>query len=129
MSDRDLRRFRRKLLEMRARVASGVEHVSDALQEDINQNANESRVPVHLADVAPRAMEAEVRVLEMEQNQLSEIDEALRAIDEGTYGRCEECERPISDERLDALPFAQLCIECARNAQPVDQLRYEPKSW
>lgn len=42
------------------------------------------------------------------------IDAALARLDEGTYGVCERCGRPIAEERLEALPYATTCIECAR---------------
>ena len=44
---------------------------------------------------------------------LSDIDNALAKIDAGTYGICERCGRPIGEDRLEAMPAARLCIECA----------------
>jgi RNA polymerase-binding protein DksA len=44
---------------------------------------------------------------------LSDIDNALAKIDTGTYGICEQCGRPIGEDRLEAMPAARLCIECA----------------
>jgi DnaK suppressor protein len=44
---------------------------------------------------------------------LAEVNDALKALDRGTYGRCERCGRWISEERLRVLPFADLCIRCA----------------
>ena len=44
---------------------------------------------------------------------LSDIDNALAKIDAGTYGMCERCGRPIGEDRLEAMPAARLCIECA----------------
>jgi len=44
---------------------------------------------------------------------LSDIDEALTKLDNGTYGICENCSRPIGDARLEAMPAARLCIACA----------------
>ena len=41
---------------------------------------------------------------------LSDIDEALNKLDNGTYGICEECGRPIGEARLEAMPAARLCI-------------------
>ena len=49
--------------------------------------------------------------------QLREIDAALKRIDEGSYGDCERCERPINPRRLDADPTARLCIDCASSAE------------
>ena len=44
---------------------------------------------------------------------LREFDDALSKLDAGTYGRCEECEGPITEARLEAMPAARLCITCA----------------
>ena len=44
---------------------------------------------------------------------LSDIDEALNKIDNGTYGVCERCSGPIGEPRLEAMPAARLCIACA----------------
>jgi len=45
---------------------------------------------------------------------LAEVDAALRRLDDGTYGACLRCGRPIAPERLEALPWAAHCIECQR---------------
>jgi RNA polymerase-binding transcription factor DksA len=44
---------------------------------------------------------------------LQEIEEALNKFDAGTYGQCELCGKPIGDARLEAMPAARLCIDCA----------------
>ena len=44
---------------------------------------------------------------------LSEVEAALHSIEEGEYGICRRCEEPISDARLNALPWTRLCLECA----------------
>jgi len=44
---------------------------------------------------------------------LHEIDDALAKFDDGTYGRCESCEGAIAPDRLEAMPAARLCIDCA----------------
>ncbi|HWC72244.1 MAG TPA: TraR/DksA C4-type zinc finger protein [Actinomycetota bacterium] len=46
------------------------------------------------------------------RSNLRDVDHALAKMDAGTYGACERCGRPIAPERLDALPWAMLCIEC-----------------
>jgi len=44
---------------------------------------------------------------------LSQVEDALRKLDEGTYGACERCGKPIGDARLEAKPEARRCIDCA----------------
>ena len=46
--------------------------------------------------------------------ELGRVDSALRKLDDGTYGSCENCGNPIAPERLEAIPWAPLCIDCAR---------------
>jgi DnaK suppressor protein len=48
--------------------------------------------------------------------ELGRVDAALRAIDAGTYGTCPTCGNPIDPERLEAIPWAPTCIDCARKA-------------
>lgn len=47
------------------------------------------------------------------RQRITEVDDALHRIDEGTYGRCEQCGRPIAADRLAVRPFARRCIACA----------------
>ena len=50
--------------------------------------------------------------------ELQRVEAALRKLDAGTYGACESCGNPIAPERLEAIPWAPLCIDCARKATP-----------
>jgi DnaK suppressor protein len=49
---------------------------------------------------------------QMKAESLAQIDNAILRLDEGVYGTCEECEEEIGAPRLQALPFATLCIRC-----------------
>jgi DnaK suppressor protein len=51
---------------------------------------------------------------ERNEQHLAEVERALARMDAGTYGRCPSCGQQIAAERLDALPWAALCIECQR---------------
>lgn len=53
----------------------------------------------------------------LEQEKLLQIEAALQRLDDGTYGRCAECAQPINPERLEALPYATLCIDCQRQQE------------
>ena len=52
-----------------------------------------------------------------EKSQLAQVDAALAALDAGTYGTCRSCGMPIAPARLEAIPWAQLCIDCAAKAR------------
>lgn len=47
-----------------------------------------------------------------ERNVLWQIDEAIKKLDDGSYGDCEKCSEPISEGRIEAFPFTTLCIDC-----------------
>lgn len=57
-------------------------------------------------------------MVEQLEEQLDETKEALKRIEAGTYGRCTNCGNFILPERLEALPSAELCIDCQRKAGP-----------
>ncbi|RMF86040.1 MAG: TraR/DksA family transcriptional regulator [Nitrospinota bacterium] len=65
-------------------------------------------------DVASHSYSKEVTLGlgENERNKLRLIEEALRKIEEGSYGKCEECEEEIPFKRLELLPFARYCVSC-----------------
>ena len=54
----------------------------------------------------------QIALLEARTQERIQLDEALRRLDEGTYGICEDCEEAISPARLRALPFARRCVTC-----------------
>jgi RNA polymerase-binding protein DksA len=109
-----LKHFREQLINLRTRVGGEVNSVAQALQEEVNVNANLSSAPVHLADVASGMVDADVEVLHTERGILEQINDALGRLDHGTYGVCENCGTPINEERLKALPYAATCVRCAR---------------
>jgi DnaK suppressor protein len=57
------------------------------------------------------------QLLEVESRELTQIEDALERLTEGTFGLCEDCEKPIPLSRLQALPYATECIECKRKAE------------
>lgn len=54
---------------------------------------------------------------EREREALREIDEALERLEEGSFGVCQECGEEIVEARLQALPYATLCVECKSNQE------------
>jgi RNA polymerase-binding protein DksA len=100
-----------RLLQLRTALAQSMEIVaSDACPEP----GDASAVATHPGDAGTDASDRDLalRLLYLEQNTLVEIDEALRRIEEGTYGICEMSGEPIPIRRLEALPFARLTVEC-----------------
>jgi len=71
------------------------------------------------ADQAGQLVEKELQfeLSDNERNQLDQIEGALRKMDKGTYGLCEQCGNPINKLRIKALPFARYCIGCQNNSE------------
>ena len=69
-----------------------------------------------------------LRQLSTHRETLLKIDEAVRKIKEGTYGKCEDCGEDISVERLKVLPFAIYCIDCQEKREQIEELERERRS-
>jgi DnaK suppressor protein len=61
--------------------------------------------------------ELDLALRERVENRIDQLEEALERLEEGTYGICSHCGRPIDVERLEALPQTDLCIHCARELE------------
>ena len=66
-----------------------------------------------------------LNLLTSEHDIMFEIEQALQRLTEGSYGRCELCESAISSARLEAVPFARMCISCQSHREK-DRPRYQP---
>jgi RNA polymerase-binding protein DksA len=120
MSTLDTDHFKELLLAERGRV----QHALDFLHGDspgsiTDETGEETTIDNHLADTATVTHDREVdyTLEENSEQVLSEIDAALKRIEEGTYGTCTNCGKPVGEERLEARPWATLCIDDARNAR------------
>jgi DnaK suppressor protein len=121
MSTIDVDSFKTRLLQERERTVKAISYLHEenrATTED-EQRELSGGLDNHLADIATYTYDRELdSTLEgAEAEHLSHIETALRRIEEGTFGSCEGCTRPISPERLEAMPWATLCIDCKRLAE------------
>lgn len=119
---------RKKASRLSSKIKSQIEQIRQMLidrrrelMEGINRGYREARQRDvdHVGDEADMAMEAadsdlNLRLAEKESLEITQIEDALHKIDEGTYGLCERCSRPILFRRLEALPFATMCVDCKR---------------
>ena len=106
MNDTQVEYFRRKLLSWKSDLMSDSKDTIETLQD------NTRAIP----DISDRASEETDRALELrtrdrQRKLVSKIDSALRRIEEGEYGYCEETGEPISLLRLDARPIATMSLE------------------
>jgi RNA polymerase-binding protein DksA len=120
MSVIDVDRFREVLLEERRRVEAAIENLHADHPGTMSDETGEDAVyDNHLADTATETYDRELdyTLEENSEHLLAEIDGALKRIEEDTYGVCSNCGKPIPEERLEALPWATLCIGCQRGRE------------
>ena len=120
MTSVDTSRFREALLEERRRVVAAIENLHEEHPGSISDETGEDAVyDNHLADTATETFERELdyTLEENSEHVLAEIDAALERIEEATYGICTNCAKPIPEERLEARPWATLCIDCQRERE------------
>ena len=112
----DTERFRTRLQDERRRVESALDNLRHENAGSMDDEVDESRLGNHMAETASVTTDREIdySLEENEERVLAAIDAALGRIDAGTYGRCERCGREIEELRLDAIPWATLCIDDKR---------------
>ena len=123
MNKQELKHFKNKLNEEKNRITDLIKQLDDNGMTKFNaETASElSFYDNHPADIASETFEVEKgRALEAnEMSLLDKINDALRAIDDGTYGKCKACGKDIDKERLEFLPYAVNCIKCQDSISAV----------
>ena len=113
MSTTDLTLHRGILLALRARLQGDMTQMEDnALNKEHNTT---TRMPTDMAELGSGNFDQELTLslLGSEKDALDQIDGALKRIEDGSYGRCEECGVKIPGSRLEAIPYAAQCVRCA----------------
>jgi DnaK suppressor protein len=90
-----------------------------ALDGDLSMLQSLSQEGGDVMDAAMDTAQDEIssQLVEVESRELSQIEDALNRFKDGLYGDCEICSKPIPIARLQAVPYAVTCIECARNQE------------
>ncbi len=117
MMDTDVARQRLEEERTRLEQVRSDQHESDESESD--SLGELSHMDQHQADVGTETFEREkdLSILENVEAELADIEHALARLNDGTYGTCEACGRPIDDARLEALPAARLCLEDQAQAE------------
>lgn len=113
LNARDLDHFRKLLMDKRAELRGDVSALKSQAFGSSEQVGDESRMPLHMADLGSDNFEHELTLalVEGEQVILREIEEALERIDKRTFGICLATGRPVGKKRLSAKPWAKYCYE------------------
>jgi DnaK suppressor protein len=103
-----------KLLQLRDAMVDSMAGVAKDNLRSRAEGSEASAFGMHQADAGSDAYDRDfaLSLLSQEQDALYEIDQALKRIELGTYGKCEMSGKPISHARLEAIPFARFTVEC-----------------
>jgi RNA polymerase-binding protein DksA len=122
MTSVDVEHFRQTLLEERRRIVAAIEYLHEenpgSLEDETGELVSGS-VDNHMGDTATATFDRELdyTLEENSEHVLAAIDAALRRIDDGTFGTCRSCGKPIAPERLQAIPWTTQCIDCRRREE------------
>ncbi|MEZ0228103.1 MAG: TraR/DksA family transcriptional regulator, partial [Planctomycetota bacterium] len=113
------------LAEIKTELLRKKQELGSAVSSELD-DMREAAEGHHLADMDDLGGDAhdeetQFKILEIEAAEIGQIDMALERIVAGTFGLCEQCEKPITADRLRALPFTNLCINCKRQQEANDR--------
>ncbi|MDP9131665.1 MAG: TraR/DksA C4-type zinc finger protein [Nitrospirota bacterium] len=117
--------LQRMLLGKRQEIIREIEgNLGQSLTEDQQRRLESAR------DVGDQALmdldrELGISLMEMRNRRRQAIDEALTRLNEGTYGICAECGIEVSEKRLEAVPFAKLCVQCQSRQELLEKIEKE----
>ncbi|MBX3235625.1 MAG: TraR/DksA family transcriptional regulator [Nitrospiraceae bacterium] len=128
--EREARERRRDMLQQmlirkRQEILKEIEgNLGQSLTEDQQRRLESAR---DVGDQALMDLERElgISLMEMRNRKRQSIDEALTRLTEGTYGICAECGIEISEKRLEAVPFAKLCVQCQSQLELLEKIEKE----
>ena len=112
MTNTDLMLHRKRLLALRARLLGDMTQMEDDALKDHSKTTG---IPTDMEELGSDDADQELTLslLGSENDTLDQIEAALQRIEDGSYDRCEECGGQIPKSRLDAIPYAALCVRCA----------------
>jgi RNA polymerase-binding protein DksA len=126
LAKKELEHYRQRLLVERERILRELGRITEAINESAEeQEAAKQSYSNHLADIGSDYMEKEKNYYyaDQEGQYLKAIEAALKRIESGEYGQCQECSELISDKRLEAVPASELCISCKDKKEKLERGR------
>ncbi len=112
---KELTDFKKVILKKKDEIMENIDHVSeDTKKSQKDASGDISGYSFHMADVATDTYDREfsLGLASNDRKVIYELDDALKRIEEGTFGICEECKSAIAKTRLKALPHARFCLKC-----------------
>ena len=120
-SKQDLKEFKKIVLKRKEEILDDLKHISDDTLRKSQKEASGdiSGYTYHMADVATDNYDREfsLGLATGERKSLYELDDALKRIEDGSFGICDDCKGTITKIRLKAVPSARLCIKCQQKRE------------
>lgn len=117
----ELKEFKELLNRRKAEISGNMREIGKKTlgKNPGAESGDISTLPMHMADVGSNVFEHDMNLslVENEAQELEEIEEALMKMQKGEFGMCEVCRRAIGKQRLKAIPYARLCIQCKRKEE------------
>ncbi len=120
MKKADFDLYRQRLLMLRSRLRGDVTTMENAaLRRSGSEGAEHAAMPIHMAELGSENYEQEftLSLMATEGDTLAQIEHALERIEDGEYGKCAECGGVIPKLRLNAIPYAEMCVKCAEQSE------------
>jgi len=116
LNKKELNEFKKLVVKKKDAALDEIKHISeDTLKKSQKEASGDiSGYTYHMADVATDTYDREfsLGLASNERKFIYELDDALKKIEDGTFGFCEDCKTPISKTRLKAVPYARFCLKC-----------------
>ena len=121
MTKKELLEFKKIILKRKEEITDEIKHISEDTLKKSQKDASGdiSGYTYHMADVATDNYDREfsLGLASGERKSIYELDDALKRIEEGTFGICDDCKSSITKIRLRAVPSARLCIKCQQKRE------------
>lgn len=113
---KDLGNYKKLIIKRKTEILEELQHIKE---DTLNQSQRDasgdiSAYTLHMADIATDSYDREfsLGIASSEQKVLYEIEDSLKRIEDGSYGFCESCNKPIAKTRLKVVPYTRLCKKC-----------------
>ncbi|MBI5397587.1 MAG: TraR/DksA C4-type zinc finger protein [Verrucomicrobia bacterium] len=126
-----LAKYQKLLLNLRDHV---IDQISGLAGENLKRNPRDSAGDLsgysfHMADTGTDNFDREfaLSLVSSEQEALYEVEEALKRLESGAFGKCESCSKIIAKARLGAVPFARMCVQCQSQVEKTTKRSQGPQ--
>lgn len=115
MTKQEMLKYKKLLIQIREGISGDISHITkENLKSQKESSGDLSGYSLHMADMASDSYDRELslNIAGGEQEIVYDIDDALKRIEEGSFGKCISCSKKIPQKRLNAVPYAKYCIQC-----------------